>query len=470
MNPGTALLLARAGGRAQPRRFALLAGAAAAAGALLLGTARIGRLPVLTYSGQWKGLVEVGPGGGPQQEDLARYVIEEGLRPGILLAVSLLTIPVLALGVQALRVGSLARDRRMAALRLAGGTTGEVRYVAAVEAAAAAAAGGVLAGPVYLLLWVFVGVLPPQGARLLPAPDFADVLVWPLVVLLVTTAGAVAGSLVQGRVITEPLGVRRRAVTDQPGAPSLALLIIGAVLVVGSLGSLFVLPAQSQGGLLVFACVVLGALLAAFAGGPRLVQTRAAVLLRSHDPVDLLAASRLRADPRSPGRVGAVLMLCGVVLGVEAVFLADLFTSAGGVGQLAFYLGGFALAAAAVLTAVAVAVLTLLVGAVDQLLDARRPLASLAALGVDHSTLARMLRTQLYTVASTAVVVGVLVGGVGAMVLAAASQSGHASSLVAIAAAAALMGPAIALITRAAAHLLDAQLETATNAENLRTP
>ena len=52
------------------------------------------------------------------------------------------------------------------------------------------------------------------------------------------------------------------------------------------------------------------------------------------------------------------------------------------------------MAGVGVLLAVVIAVLTLLVGAADQLLDARRPLASLAALGVDRATLERVLRRQ----------------------------------------------------------------------------
>ena len=54
--------------------------------------------------------------------------------------------------------------------------------------------------------------------------------------------------------------------------------------------------------------------------------------------------------------------------------------------DLGFYLTGFGMAGVGVLLAVVIAVLTLLVGAADQLLDARRPLASLAALGVDGTS------------------------------------------------------------------------------------
>jgi hypothetical protein len=73
----------------------------------------------------------------------------------------------------------------------------------------------------------------------------------------------------------------------------------------------------------------------------------------------------------------------------------------GVVGDAAFYLGGLGLAA---LVAALVAVLTLLVGAADALLDARRPLA---AVGVDERTLVRALSKQLAATAVPAIAAGV---------------------------------------------------------------
>ena len=82
-----------------------------------------------------------------------------------MIATLLLTVPVFALAVQALRVGSVARDRRMASLRLAGATPSDVRVIAAAEAGGAALAGGLLAGPAYLLLWILAGVAAARRAR-----------------------------------------------------------------------------------------------------------------------------------------------------------------------------------------------------------------------------------------------------------------------------------------------------------------
>ncbi len=106
----------------------------------------------------------VGPGDGP---DVLRRRYATRADPdcasGSSTAAFLLTVPVLALAAQALRVGSVARDRRMAALRLAGATPRDVRVIAAAEAGFAALAGVAFAGPVYVLLWLLVGVLPPPA-------------------------------------------------------------------------------------------------------------------------------------------------------------------------------------------------------------------------------------------------------------------------------------------------------------------
>ena len=154
MKAATAVRLATPTSGADRGRFALIAGATAAAGALLVAALHILRLPTFD------------PGSpGEANADLANYVTEGGLRGGVVIATLLLTVPVFALAVQALRVGSVARDRRMASLRLAGATPGDVRRIAAAEAGGAALAGGLLAGPAYVLLWIVAGVAARPRAR-----------------------------------------------------------------------------------------------------------------------------------------------------------------------------------------------------------------------------------------------------------------------------------------------------------------
>jgi hypothetical protein len=457
MKLATTALLARPTSPADRGRLWLLAGATAVAGGLLIAAARIARLSIDgDYDASW-----VGPGSATH--GLAPYVQQAGLRPGVVLGALLMTVPVFALAVQALRVGSVARDRRMSALRLAGATPQDVRAVAAGEAGGAALLGGLLAGPAYLALYVMLGLLLPRGQRLLPTPSVADLLVWLLVVVGLGVLGVVVGGAVERRVLTDPLGVHRRVGAKPPGWPSMAVSAIGLVLVATGLGRI-----NSDRSFLPPMLVVSGLLVTAFTLAPVVVRRRGRRLARRGSAADLLAGSRLAAEPRSAGRVAAVLAVCGVALGMEAGLLTDL----SGQSDLSFYVTGYAMSAVGVLVAVVIAVLTLLVGAADQLLDARRPLASLAALGVDERTLLGVLRRQLSSTAVPAVVAGVIVGGVGSV----AVQSGmniHDIQLggldVGLMLAAALLGGGlVAVVCRVAAALLRSRLREAIDPENLR--
>ena len=427
-------------------RLGLVALSVAAAGALLIAAAKLPRIPVDATNGRT--MID---------DPLASYVAEPGLRPGSILAAVLLCVPVLALALQALRVGSVARDRRLAALRLAGATPGDVRVVAVAEAGGAALAGGLLAGPAFLLLWVAVGVLPPSGLQLVPTPELLDLPVWLGVALLAGLAGAAAGAVVQGRVASGPLGVRRRGREAGPGRGSLVALFAGFALLLAG----FLLPAAF------FVAVVPGALLVALAGGPRFVRFRGRRLTERGGARDLLAGRRLEADPGSPGRVAGVLLICGLALGLDAGLIAGVVAGADGLYDPSFYLTGTGLAGVAILVAAGVAVLTLLVGAADQLLDGRRPLASLAALGTDEAELARVLGRQLSAVAVPAVVLGVSAGGLAGTL----GLSGLFDPAIVIAPTlllAALAGGAVLLVTRLAVRLLRPALRAAITPENLR--
>jgi len=455
MRRSTALALARPRrATVERRRFALIALSISGAAALLLAAIHVLRLPAIDEAG------------------LARYVTESGLRPGVVIGTLLLAVPVLSLVVQALRIGSVARDRRMASLRLAGATPGDVRVIAALEAGSAALAGGLLAGPAYLVLWVLAGVIPPAGARMVATPDALDALAWVIVVPVAAVAGALAGAAIHGRVVVEPLGVRRRSRTAPPGRASLWLLIAGLVLVIAGVAGL-TRVAHGAGGLALIVLAMLGLLLAAFAGGSRFVLACARVLAKRRGAEALMASRRLRADPRSPGRVAAVLLVCGVALGVEMLVLATQLRDGGFNDDVAFYLGGLGLAAFVALVAALVAVLTLLVGAADALLDARRPLATLAAVGVDEQALARTLSRQLSATAVPAIAAGALFGAPVFVLLGVAFVGGSAVgatvfAFLAGACGAIVGGLAMIAASRLAARLLRPQIRAAVDPENLR--
>ena len=470
MKPSIALALARSSSAADRRRALLIAVSTAIAGGLLLAALHILRLPAEIAAGAASQM----PLSGSQQDvDLAPYLTDSGLRPGVVIGALLLTVPVLALTVQALRVGSVARDRRMASLRLAGATPRDIRTIAAAEAGGAAIAGGLLTGPAYLFLWLLVGVLPPPGMRMLTTPDALDLLAWALLVPLAAIAGALAGAVVHGSAVVEPLDVRRRERPSEPGRASIAVLIAGGALVLAGIVVAPLLRRHGAGelGLLVMAMV--GLLLVAFAAGPRLVLACARLLGRRHASEALLASRRLRADPRSAGRVAGVLVVCGVALGIEGVLVAELLFDTGFGDDSGFYLTGYAMAALAVLVAATVALLTLLVGAADSLLDARRPLATLAALGVDERGLVRVLALQLSATAVPPIALGAFLGGPliallvalsnGDQALGAAVRAFPPSSVTALVAALVL-----AIVARVAARLLRSLIRAAVDPENLR--
>lgn len=472
MKSSTALRLARPRNKADRRRFLLIAGSMAVAGALLLAALHVLRLPT-DLDPTSGGIGEPLTDDSDQARGLARYLTDTSLRPGVVIAALLLAVPVLAFTVQALRLGSVARDRRMASLRLAGATPRDVRTVAAAEAGGAAAAGSLLAGPAYVLLWLLAGVLPPIGSRMLNTPDALDLATWAGLVPTAGAAGALAAAVIRGRTVVGPLGVRRRDRPPAPSRASLAALIAGVALVLGGIGLASSLSRHSAEELVVLVMTMIGLLLAAFAGGPRLVLAAARLLGRRRGAEALLASRRLRADPHSAGRVVGVLFVCGIALGIEGLLLAELVFDLGLGDDAAFYLTGYGMAALAVLVAAAVALLTLLVGAADGLLDARRPMAALAALGVDERMFVRVLARQLAATAVPAIVLGAFAGGPGFALLDASVDgepvlSAAVRALLPAGVAALASALVLAVVARIAARGLRSLIRAAIDPENLR--
>jgi len=113
--------LTRAGGWL---RFVLLASCTAVVTAPLLVVVSLARLPEYP------------------NERLFSLVAESGTRGGTAFGVALLTVPpLLLLLYQAVRLGTASRERRYAALRLAGATPLEVRRLGAVEVGVSALVG-----------------------------------------------------------------------------------------------------------------------------------------------------------------------------------------------------------------------------------------------------------------------------------------------------------------------------------------
>ena len=135
--------------------------------------------------------------------------------------------PMLVLVSTATRLAADRREERFAALRLVGGTPGDVRVIASVESVVSAFCGAVLGVVLFLLVRPALA-----GAALVGTPYFESQItptVWGYLAMLVgvPVAAAVAALISLRRVQVSPLGVSRRARPKPPALWRLAPLVIG---------------------------------------------------------------------------------------------------------------------------------------------------------------------------------------------------------------------------------------------------
>ena len=102
---------------------------------------------------------------------------QPGLRPGVVATLILLTVPVLAFAGQCARLGAPARDRRMAAIRLAGATPRQALAMAPARPASRSAIGSVLGLGAFFLLRVLLDHPDARGQLAVPADVLPPVVV-----------------------------------------------------------------------------------------------------------------------------------------------------------------------------------------------------------------------------------------------------------------------------------------------------
>jgi hypothetical protein len=436
----TLVQLSRSRTPADRSRIQLATAAFGLSGALLLGALRIARM-----------------GGGELSEAVySNYLAESGLRPGLTAILIVLAALTGGLGVQALRLGTAARERRLAALRLAGASRRQVRQLSVTDGAMAGLAGGLLAGPVYLVLSLLFGVLP-RMARILPGAELLDVLIWIPVVVLMTTAGVVIGSL---------LHTDGPPQTDVPPAgPRRTSLIVGPVLIVVGL------VAAPWAGLVGSTTIVVGLGVSFLSFGALWIRAIGRWLSQSGDPASLLAGVRLVTDSRPSARLVMMLGCCGFLVGTLINGLAGVLALRPDYYDHTFYATGFGMAVLGLLLVILTAMGALIVGVADQLVDQRRQLACLTALGVDVQFLRRVIRRQLTAVAAPALSAGLLLGmllGLGRLV-GAGNDPIRPGVLISTTVGLTVAGWLLGLFGGAAAgFLLRNQLRDALDPENLR--
>ena len=345
------------------------------------------------------------------EEMFFNLVADPGVRGGTTFGTVLLTLPILLLLHQAVRLGTAARERRLAALRLAGATPGQVRLLGALEVGIPSFVGGVLGLLVYGLLRLMFGGMSyaeassapfrQQQLRLVPTtvtPAWWQVL---LVILAVTLLGVAVGALASRGLVVTPLGVTRRQRTAPPRPWGFLLLVLAA-----ALAPLVYLhqSLSTVGGMVCVALAVVGIASLApwvtYRVGHRLTR-------RARSATMLLAASRMVADPRPLGRAAAAVGAIGLVSGGSAALTADLI----GTNNLeSFYIVSMVIVFGALLAALAVVVWTLAVHTVESLLERKRSTAALVAGGASLRDLELAQRTECALAAVPLAVLGVVLG------------------------------------------------------------
>ncbi|GAA1027533.1 hypothetical protein GCM10009557_09230 [Virgisporangium ochraceum] len=380
---GVSLALIRAGGWA---RMALLATCTAIVSGLLLVVVAMALLPA------------------EPEESLFALVYEPGLRGGTAFGTAMLGVPALLLLYQAVRLGTAARDRRLAALRLAGATPGDVRAIGAVEVAVPAFVGSVAGIGVYRLLRLaFGGSTAP--VRLVPTTVTPAWWQLGLVVLGVTALGLGVGLLASRRMVITPLGVARRQTPPPPRPWGTLLLLAGLVSGVLAVNG----ASRTRGTVQV---VVLAAPVFAVLGILSLAPWFAYragrfVLGRTASPSMTLAAGRIVAEPHTVGRAAAGDGGIALIVDVAGALLDDIVTRTDGDP---FYRVSYLLVALLLLIALLMVVGTLVVHSVESLLDRKRSIAALAALGTSPGELERAQFAEIALATMPVAVAGALLG------------------------------------------------------------
>jgi hypothetical protein len=157
----------------------------------------------------------------------AQAVFSPFFRFAFLIGVLAVVFPMLVLVSTATRLAADRREERFAALRLVGGTPGDIRIVAIVEAVISAFLGAVLGTAIFLLVRPALSGAALVGTQYFESELTPTALGYVAMLVGVPVAAALAALLSLRRVQISPLGVTRRAKPKPPGYWRLAALVIG---------------------------------------------------------------------------------------------------------------------------------------------------------------------------------------------------------------------------------------------------
>lgn len=350
---------------------------------------------------------------------------EPGLRGGTAVALLLLTVPVLALAGQCARLGAPARDRRLAALRLAGATPGQVTRLAVLETGLAGLLGTLLGLAVFLTGRQVLHRPDARGRLALPTDVLPETGVIVAVVLGLPAVAALVGAVLLRRVTATPFGVLRKVRRERAPGPWAGVLILAGLAAFAAIDPVLdwyqerhreppaLLP------LLLLVGGALAAIIGVVVGTGWLSYTAGRLLHRyARRPAALLASRRLTSDPWAGSRTFAALLAAVIVgggaAGMRATYRAhaelERLTGQGLAGDDDFYLRTIGLVDLAVAVAMAIAAGGLIVALAEGIVSRRRAYAALVATGVPRGTLGRSIAWQALAPAVPAVGLALTVG------------------------------------------------------------
>lgn len=382
----TLLRLAAIGGRSDRLRIALTAIGSAAATITLLTAAAVAFIS--SNDGPY----------GPNVLD------EAGLRPGVMIAILLLCVPLVVFVGLCTRVGAPARDRRLAMIRMAGATPGEATRLAAYETGIAAFIGSIIGTAVFFLgrplldstTFGSYSITNPDGStnraeglvRSLPTDVHIPIPAVVAVVAAIALGATVASAAAMRKIRIGPFGVTRSTPTSPP-TKTAASLFAGGTAGLVALG----LTAQATqvellpltlAAFVLFVLSVVGLLM----GSASIAATAGRWIAPRVSRPDLLIASRrLVAAPYTASRATTSILLAvligGAMQGTRASFLAGTDPSD------TFYADTFALIDGVLAIAIVLATASLLITSAEAIVERRRTLAALVAGGTPRPVVAR---------------------------------------------------------------------------------
>ena len=242
----------------------------------------------------------------------AQAVFSPFFRIAFLIGVLAVVFPMLVLISTATRLAADRREERFAALRLVGGTPGDIRVVATVEAMLSGFLGAVLGTVIFLLVQPALAGAALVGTQYFESDLTPTVAGYVAMLVGVPIAAAIAALVSLRRVQISPLGVSRRATPKPPTLWRLIALVIGVGVFVYGLAKTTRdgIGAPAYPGLLL---TMVGLVIA----GPWLTAQAARLFGRaSSGSSALLATRRLADNPK-----GAFRAVTGLTL---AVFLGTM--------------------------------------------------------------------------------------------------------------------------------------------------